>query len=41
MKSIAIKSSFGACAMSGAYRLLLTRPPVAAPGVSGPWRKRR
>jgi hypothetical protein len=40
MKSIANKSSFGARAMSGAY-LLLTRPHVAAPGVSGNQRKQR
>jgi hypothetical protein len=40
MKSIANMSSHGARAMSGAY-LLLTRPPVAAPGVSGKQPKRR
>ena len=41
MKSIANKSSIGARAMSGASRLLLTRPHVAAPGVSGTRLKRR
>jgi hypothetical protein len=40
MKESANKSSFGARAISGAY-LLLCRPPVASPMVSGKWRKRR
>ena len=39
--NIANKSSFGARAISGAY-LLLVRPLVASPGVSGKrWHKRR
>jgi hypothetical protein len=51
MKSIANKSSFGAQAMSGTSvdvcawsataRLLLTRPHISAPGVSGKRRSRR
>jgi hypothetical protein len=39
MHIFANKSSFGARAISGAY-LLLCRPPVATPVVSGKWRKR-
>jgi len=39
--NIANMSSFGARAISGAY-LLLVRPHVASPGVSGMrWHKRR
>ncbi len=48
MKSIANKSSCGANAMSGTSfpwpataRLLLTRPHIAAPGVSGKRQSRR
>jgi hypothetical protein len=40
MKESANKSSFGARAISGAYRLLLCRPRTATPMVSGKWRKR-
>jgi hypothetical protein len=41
MHIFANKSSFGARAISGAYLLLLCRPHVASPMVSGKWRKRR
>ncbi len=46
MKSIANMCSNGACAMSGYLYvsaiplLLLARPHISAPGVSGPWRTR-
>ncbi len=40
MHIFANKSSFGARAISGAY-LLLCRPHIASPMVSGMWRKRR
>jgi len=40
MHKFANKSSFGASAISGAYRLLICRPRTATPMVSGMWRKR-
>ena len=41
MNESAIKSSFGARAISGAYLLLLCRPHIASPMVSGKWQKCR
>lgn len=41
MHIFANKSSFGARAIAGAYLLLLCRPHIASPMVSGKWRKRR
>jgi len=41
MDDFANKSSLGACAIAGAHLLLLCRPHIASPMVSGKWRKRR